>query len=415
MSPRRSSLLAVVAVVAALLGGTAALAIGKATGWIDGDGGAQTVFVPVHAEGSTGTPGIGTSNPIQSNAKPLAGNGFEPSKIYQARASGVVTIYALFGSHAENGDGPTSQGSGFVVSDDGYILTNSHVITTAGEDPVAQKADAVYVEFRSGERVAAQVVGFDLYDDVGLLKVNPEDHPLDPVPLGDSSNIVVGDPVAAIGSPFGQTTSLSVGVVSATERSIDSLTSQFRLVDAIQIDAPINRGNSGGPLFDARGRVIGINAQIQTESGNAEGVGFAVPIDSAKRSMEQLVATGAVKYAWVGVRTQTVTPGLAKALQLPADRGAAIQDVRAGSPAADAGLRGGTRDRSYEGIDISTGGDIIVAIDGKPVQTAEDVVRQISRLDPGDRVVFTLVRGDDRVDVPLILGERPPPDSEQTP
>jgi S1-C subfamily serine protease len=227
--------------------------------------------------------------------------------------------------------------------------------------------------------------------------------------------VVVGEPVAAIGSPFGNENSLAVGVVSAIKRSTPSLTSTFKLVDAIQIDAPINHGNSGGPLFDARGRVIGINAQIQTESGNAEGVGFAVPIDSAKRSMEQLVATGAVKYAWVGVRTQTVTPGLAKALQLPADRGAAIQDVRAGSPAADAGLRGGTRDRSYEGIDISTGGDIIVAIDGRPVQTAEDVVRQISRLDPGDRVVFTLVRGDDRVDVPLVLGERPPPDSEQTP
>ncbi len=170
--------------------------------------------------------------------------------------------------------------------------------------------------FRSGERVSAEVVGFDPFDDVGLLKVDPAEQRLDPVPLGDSSSVVVGDPVAAIGSPFGQTTSLSVGVVSATERSIASLTSTFDLVDAIQTDTPINRGNSGGPLFDARGRVIGINAQIRSDSGTAEGVGFAVPINSAKRSMEQLIATGEVRYAWVGVSTQTVTPAMAEQLGL---------------------------------------------------------------------------------------------------
>jgi 2-alkenal reductase len=402
----RSGPLAVVAVVAALLGGTAALAIGKWTGWADG--GAETVLVPVRSgAGDTGQ-GVNSPNPAGSSARPLTGSGFEPARIYRARSNGVVTIYALFGS--QDGSGGTSQGTGFVVSQQGYILTNSHVITTAGEgtpEETPDKADTIYVEFRSGERVSAQVVGFDPFDDVGLVKVDPADHPLDPVPLGDSSSVTVGEPVAAIGTPFGQTTSLSVGVVSATERSIASLTSTFDLVDAIQTDAPINRGNSGGPLFDARGLVIGINAQIRSDTGNAEGVGFAVPINSAKRSMEQLIATGRVRYAWVGVSTQTVTPAMAEELGLAAPRGAAVQRVVEDSPASDAGLRGGSNEEEYEGIQIRTGGDVIVAIDGRPVESAEDVVREVSRLVPGDRVVFTIARGSQRLDVPMALGDRP--------
>ena len=155
---------------------------------------------------------------------------------------------------------------------------------------VGHGADRVYVEYQDLDRVPARVVGWDVFDDVALIQVDPQDHALAPVPLGDSSAVAVGEPVAAIGSPFGQEDSLGVGVVSATHRSIESLTSKYSLVDAIQTDAPINHGNSGGPLFDARGRVIGINAQIRSDSGTAEGVGFAVPIDSARRSMEQLVA-----------------------------------------------------------------------------------------------------------------------------
>ena len=154
------------------------------------------------------------------------------------------------------------------------MLTNSHVITTAGEADETQTPEAaarVYVQYRDGERVAAKIIGWDLYDDVGLLKVDPANHAVSPVPLGDSAAVVVGEPVAAIGSPFGQQSSLSVGVVSATERSIDSLTSSYDLIDAIQTDAPINRGNSGGPMFNARGEVIGINAQIRSESRHCGG------------------------------------------------------------------------------------------------------------------------------------------------
>ena len=392
-------------VLSAVVGGAAALGLGKAVGWLD-EGGSRTATVLV----STPDGAAPAAERVEGDAaRPLDGNGFDASEIYRKRANGVVTIFALFGGEDEVG--AAAQGSGFVVSEDGYVLTNSHVITTAGEGepteaPVA--AGTVYVQFRDGERVPAEVVGWDLYDDVGLLKVDPDDHVVNPVPLGDSSDVVVGEPVAAIGSPFGQDSSLSVGVVSATERSISSLTSRYNLVDAIQTDAPINRGNSGGPMFDARGRVIGINAQIRSESGTAEGVGFAVPINAARRSMEQLIQSGRVRYAWLGVTTQTVTPRMAQELGFGAEVGAAVQEVVEDSPADRAGLRGGGRERSFEGVAIQPGGDLIVAIDGTPVDSAEDVVRAITqRLLPGQSVELTILRGNLQRTVDVELGERP--------
>ncbi len=404
----RPGVIAVVAVVAALLGGAGALALGKAVGWVDDDaGGTETVLVPA-ADGATPA-----AAQVEEDAeRPLLGNGFDPSEIYRKRAAGVVTILALFDDHGAAADrGSAAQGSGFVVSDEGYVLTNSHVITTAGETAPAEApeaADTIYVQYRDGERVPAEIVGWDVYDDVGLLKVDPADHPISPVPLGDSAKIVVGEPVAAIGSPFGQASSLSVGVVSATERSISSLTSGYKLVDAIQTDAPINRGNSGGPMFDGRGEVIGINAQIRSESGTAEGVGFAIPINTARRSMEQLIQSGRVRYAWLGITTQTVTPRLADELGFGAEQGAAIQEVVEESPAAQAGLRGGSREREFEGVEIQTGGDLIVAIDGVEVETAEDVVRAVTqRLLPGQSVELSILRGNLRQTVTVVLGERP--------
>ncbi len=403
----RASAVAVIALVSAFIGGTGALLVGNATGWTDGD--AETVVV----RGSDGaTPAVEMETGTDDDAaRPLPGNDFDATEIYRERAGGVVTVIALFGEHAETGGDGTAQGSGFVVSRDGYVLTNSHVITTAGE-PTADApsaANRVYVEFRDGDRVEAEIVGWDVFDDVGLLKVDPEAHPLRPVPLGDSSRVEVGQPVAAIGSPFGQTSSLTVGVVGATERSIGSLTSSYSLVDAIQTDAPINRGNSGGPLLDARGRAIGINAQIRSESGTAEGVGFAVPINSAVRSMEQLIATGRVRYAWVGISTQTVTPSLARRFGLPASRGAAVQSVIEGSPAEEAGLRaGGEEEEEFGGIPIRLGGDLIVEIDGTEVATAEDVVRAVTEHLPGEKARFTVLRGAERVVVEVVLGERPP-------
>jgi 2-alkenal reductase len=402
---------AAVAVVCALVGGSTALVVGKATGWIDGDS-TRTVVV----SGTDGATPAATRIEENAKAKPLPGNDFDPAAIYRTRAAGVVTIISLFGDHADSGEGGAAQGSGFVVSDEGYVLTNSHVITTAGEGAPGEPPDAanqVYVEFRDGDRVPARIVGWDVFDDVGLLKVESGDHDLNPVPLGDSSGVVVGEPVAAIGSPFGQMSSLAVGVVSATERSIDSLTSRYDLVDAIQTDAPINRGNSGGPMFDARGLVIGINAQIRTESGNAEGVGFAVPINSAKRSMNQLIASGRVRYAWLGVETQTLTPRLAERFGYRVDHGAAVQRVVDDSPAHDAGVRGGRAEQEFAGIPFRPGGDVIVAIDGVNVQTSEDLVRLVTeRLQPGQKAELTVQRGRQRRVLEIVLGERPTDPSE---
>ncbi len=400
----RSSAVAVVALVSAFLGATGALLVGKAAGWVDG----KTETVVVRSAGEA-TPAARIETGASEAAKPLPGNEFDPERIYSERAAGVVTVISLFENHASAGPAGTAQGSGFVASKDGYVLTNAHVITTAGEgrqgDP-AKPARTVFVEFPDGDRVPAKVVGWDVFDDVGVLKVDPKAHALRPLPLGDSSRVEVGQPVAAIGSPFGQTTTLTVGVVAAT-RSIASLTSQYSLPDAIQTDAPINRGNSGGPLLDARGRVIGINAQIRSESGTAEGVGFAVPINSAVRSMEQLVENGRVRYAWVGIETSTVTPGLARRFRLPASRGAAVQEVVDGSPAERAGFRAGGREREYAGLTIRPGGDLIVAIDGEPVATADDVVREVVERLPGERASFTVLRGKQRLRVDVTLGERP--------
>jgi 2-alkenal reductase len=390
------------AVVCALLGGVAALALGKATGWV-GSSSTTTVFrASPLSNGSAAPAAVGPS------AKPLPGNGFDPRKIYTGRSAGVVTIFAQYGNDAASAQ--VAQGSGFVVSPQGYILTNSHVITNAGEGEKVKAADKVYVEFQDRDRESARIVGWDVFDDVGLIQVDPAVHEVDPVPLGNSATVSVGEPVAAIGSPFGNENSLGVGVVSATHRSIDSLTSRYSLVDAIQTDAPINHGNSGGPLFDARGRVIGINAQIRSDSGTAEGVGFAVPINSAKRSMEQLIGQGAVSYAYVGIVTTSLTPSLAKRFGYSVSHGAAITKVEPDSPAAAAGLRAGRREQSYLGVDFRPGSDVVVEIAGRRVTTSEDLVRIVTeRLEPGDRVTFTVLRGRSRVQVPVRLSQRANP------
>jgi S1-C subfamily serine protease len=226
--------------------------------------------------------------------------------------------------------------------------------------------------------------------------------------------VQVGAPVAAIGSPFGNENSLTIGVVSAIGRSISSLTSAYRLSDAIQTDAPINHGNSGGPLFDARGRVIGINAQIRTgANGAADGVGFAVPIDSARRSMEQLLASGRVAYAYVGVTTEDVTPFVARRLKLAVQRGALIDAVCGGGPGAKAGLRGGNRALQIDGVAVRAGGDVITAIDGHAVVGADDIARIVAgSLAPGQTAQFEIRRGTRKLIVPVTLVERPAsPDS----
>jgi 2-alkenal reductase len=392
---RGGSTIAVVALVAAVLGGVVSLVAAKATGLTD----EKTISVYVPTVGSAGPPG---NEPV-ATARQLLGNGFDPSLIYAARSRGVVTVFAQY----SGGDSREAQGSGFVVTKSGYILTSAHVVTEVADSGKATEANSVYIAFRDGDRIEAEIVGWDGYDDVALLRVDPKAHALDPVPLGDSSRVRAGDPVAAMGSPFGNEDSIAVGVVSAIRRSIDSLVSIYRVVDAIQIDAPITHGNSGGPLFDARGRVIGINAQIRSDSGNAEGVGFAIPINAAKRSMAQLIATGRVVYAYLGVTTETLTPTLARHLGYEPTRGAIVSAVRDESPAERAGLQGGDGRETFNGVRVTQGGDVIVAIDGKPVRSADDVVREISERLPGQTVAVTIVRDSDRKLMRVRLGTRP--------
>ncbi len=270
-------------------------------------------------------------------------------------------------------------------------------------------ADQVYVEFSDHDRVPAKVVGWDVFDDVGVLRVAPSAHTLAVLPLGRSADVVVGEPVAAIGSPLGNEDSLAVGIVSAVGRSIAALTApHFQLIDAIQIDAPIAHGSSGGPLLDAAGRVIGINAQIRSDAGGPAGIGFAVPIDAARRSLRDLAAGGKVGYAYAGVQTENVTPSLARYLGLKIEHGALVDRVTPGGPAAAAGLRGGTAEAQFQGVTVVRGGDVVTAIDGRAVANADDLVRIITNeLRPGQATVFTVLRAGRTRSIVIHLGSRP--------
>ena len=381
-----------IAVVAAVLGAAGALALGALTGLTEGT--STTVLVERAV----------TDGAATAAAAPSTGSGFDPATIYARRSPGVVTIYADLGVQGQ------SQGSGFIVDAKGTILTNSHVVTDVAETSggAVKAAKNVYVEFKDRDRVPARIVGWDLFSDVAVIRVDPDQHALRPVPLGTSATVVVGAPVAAIGSPFDEQSSLSVGVVSAINRTIDSLTSGYSISDAIQTDAPINHGNSGGPLFDAAGQVIGINAQIRSTSGSGEGVGFAIPIDTVRRALDQLVRTGRVSYAYVGVTTQDVTPRLAEKFGFAAARGALVAKVQPDTPASRAGLQGGTRVEGADGVQVSLGGDLIIAIGDTPITSAQDVSRAVTLHRVGERVPFTVLRGGTtRRVVQVTLAERP--------
>ena len=334
--------------------------------------------------------------------------GFDPAAIYDRLSPGVVTILSIFngGSSLLEDGGEGGQGSGFVIDGDGYIATNAHVVTTEGGDST-DRADQVFVEFTDGNRVPARIVGDDPNADVALLKVDPKGLSLTPLDLGQSASVGVGEPVAAIGSPFGERQSLSIGVVSALDRTIESLT-RFRIGDAIQTDAAINPGNSGGPLLDAHGRVIGINAQIKSQSGGGEGVGFAVPVDAVRRSLRELRDKGRVDYGYLGVESLTIWPQLAERLGLKVDTGALVQKIVENSPAADADIKDGDDEITFQGQDrIATGGDLIVGVNGKEFTREHDLADEISDHSAGDKVELTLIRDGRRRTVEVTLGNRP--------
>jgi S1-C subfamily serine protease len=328
-----------------------------------------------------------------------ADGGFDAVEVYRRASPGVVTIRSLFGEAG-------GEGSGFVLDDDGRIVTNAHVVSddSSGE---REESDQVFVEFPDRNVVPAEIIGLDPFADVALLKVEPDGFDLRPLRLGDDDDLVVGQPVAAIGSPFGEQQSLSIGVVSATDRSVRSLT-QFQIEGAIQTDASINPGNSGGPLLDADARVIGINQQIETETGANDGVGFAVPISTVRRSVRQLEADGEVEYAYIGVSSQALYPQLAERLDIDADYGGLIAEVVPDGPADKAGLRGGDERIRFQGIPYRVGGDVILSVEGHRVVRPDDLARFIAASRPGERVTLEVVDEDgEREEIGVTLGERP--------
>jgi S1-C subfamily serine protease len=369
-----------------------------------GCGGGEDDDAPAAGGGDEGK----TETPTQVEVIEDSGGGFDPKAIYDREAPGVVTVISLFEGgnlDALGQEGGGGVGSGFVLNGQGEVATNAHVVTT-GEGDDAQRAHEVYVEFADGNTVDAEIVGTDPNADIALLKLDPEGLKLQPLPLGESSSVEVGEPVAAIGSPFGEQQSLSVGVISAVDRSIASLT-DFRISGAIQTDAAINPGNSGGPLVDAEGRVIGVNQQIKSTSGGGEGVGFAVPVDVVKRSIDMLRDGGEAQYAYLGVSSVELYPQLVERFKLDVDKGAWVQTINPGGPAEKAGVRGGGSPVAFQAEAYRPGGDVITKVGGKPVEDSSQLAELIATYEPGEKVPLEIHRDGDTREIEVTLGERP--------
>src|SRR2546425_3710248 len=288
-------------------------------------------------------------------------------------------------------------GSGFVIDPGGYILTNFHVV---------EGAQSIEVVLGDRSRYAAKFVGADRRNDVALIKVDAKGKQLASVPLGDSGALQVGQKVLAIGNPFGWESTLTTGVISALRRTVQTSETTF-IDEAIQTDAAINRGNSGGPLLNSRGEVIGINSAIYTPTGTTAGIGFAIPINTAKLIAHDLMTEGRVRRAFLGVQTLPIGGWLADALDLPVKEGLLVETVTRGGPAERAGLRGGDRTALAGMRRIAIGGDVIVAVDGQHVANNLDLNVLLNKKRPDDKVTVTIYRGGQKMDVPVTLGDRP--------
>ena len=366
------------------------------------------VLVLVFNFGETKETVVQTPSQLPATYAP-GSQGFTPEQIYKTLSGGVVMVQSDFGNAGTNifgqQQGGQALGTGFVVSKDGYILTNAHVVQDQG-----QKATSVTVVFNKGgsktQQVKGQIMGIDSTSDVAVIKVDPAGVDLQPLPLGDSSKVQVGENVVAIGNPLGYDFSITSGIVSATGRSLQGPSGR-PIPNGIQTDAAINPGNSGGPLIDSTGHVIGINEQIASQSGGNQGLGFAVPINTAIRSLGQLKNGGTVKYAWLGVAGVTLTPQIAQQAGTTQQSGALVEQVLPNSPAAKAGLKAGTKTVTVQGQSVKVGGDIIVKIDGQDVATYDDLIAYLGTKSPGDQVTLTVLRGTQTQTLTATLATRP--------
>jgi S1-C subfamily serine protease len=332
------------------------------------------------------------------------------NQIYKADGQGVAFIESQlepqeseflnpFGE-PEAESGGVATGSGFVIDGEGHILTNNHVI---------EGAEKVEVKLGDSEKeYEGEVVGTDPGTDIALLKVDAPSKELHPLTLGHSGEVEVGDPVVAIGNPFGLDRTVTSGIVSALQRQIQA-PNGFSINHVIQTDAAINPGNSGGPLIDAGGEVIGINSQIATGGGGDGnvGIGFAIPIDTIRAEIQQLETKGEVEHAFLGISGGTITPELAKALNLPAKQGVIVQQVVKDGPADKAGLEAGTTSATINGQEVRLGGDIITEADGKPVKSMEELIEVVQDAKPGDKLELQVLHDGDEKTVSVTLGTQP--------
>lgn len=319
--------------------------------------------------------------------------------VYKKAAPGVVNITStvlerdfFFGLVPREG-----AGSGAVIDSKGYILTNNHVI---------KDARRIEITLADGSKWPGRLVGTDPENDLAVIRIEAPSERLKPIPLGSSQDLQVGQKVLAIGNPFGLGETLTTGIISSLGRSIRSEAGSL-MEDLIQTDAAINPGNSGGPLLDSDGKIIGINTAIFSPSGGSVGIGFAIPVDTAKRILPDLIEKGYVAHAWMGVSLFPLTSGLAKALDLPVGKGALVVEVIKGGPADKAGLRGGTKMVQLGNAMLPVGGDVITAMDGEAVNSSEELVRKIRRHRPGEQVRLKILREKKIQEVTLTLGERP--------
>jgi len=347
----------------------------------------------------------GQRNPSSVSALPApanSDNGLDPTeaqnvRIYKEASPAVANIitqtvkYDFF----YNAVPVEGAGSGFVIDTAGHILTNYHVV---------EGAQTIEVTLGDQSRFKAKLIGADTRNDIALIQIDPGTHKLTPLPLGDSRNLQVGQRVLAIGNPFGLQSTLTTGVVSSLGRTVQTSDTTF-IDEAIQTDAAINHGNSGGPLLNSRGEVIGINSAIYSPSGAAAGIGFAIPINTARRVANDLITQGHVRRATLGAEGRAIWPGLADALNIPVQNGILIERVTPGGPAAQAGIRGGTRTVLAGLQQLTIGGDVLIAIDGKEITSQMDLNLLLNRAAPGDTVTLTVIRDGKKTDVRVRLGQ----------